>query len=437
MPRIIFFARVSLMKIPLLVCLIFLAETSFAAAEFETPSTLDVKDMIPAQLISGPHHTVLSEVSNNGYQNKYTIESEFGQFLASGPFNLRIKIREMDALAYLETMSRTEVFVDSLVDAGVDLAKSIGGLFTDPVETVKGIPGGVVRLFAGYIDSAKRGANYAQNMGNESTTGELHPKEFKKKNYLVSDAERQWASELKTDPYTTNLKLRAAISRMSVVQFIGGLPVSYALPMALSVTVGVLGELGDKIYNLNAVELEVNNRTCLSEAGISEESIEMFFASDYMTPTMHSVFCAAISRLTGVKNLELVAVQLSEAESFRETRFVLNSLVLLTWYQNQNDSIDRITSKTRLPFGITSSNELVAILPADYLIWSESLASNIELFNDNKHPYAKKSLWLLGQTSEKARHELTQRGWVIHDRTNDEQMAKIHKIGLEQAQLDP
>lgn len=425
-------AWVQSMKYTMLVCLLFLHAASSDASEFETSPTLNLSDLIPARLISGPNHNVLPDVSSNGFQNSFIIESDYGQFMATGVFGLRIRIREVDALAYLKTMSKTEVFVDSLVDAGIDTAKSFTRMFTDPVGTVKGIPGGVTRLFSGYVDSTKRGVNYAQNIGKDFKDAEVDPKEFKKRNYLLSDTERQWAAELKTDPYTTNLKLRAVIGEMSVVQFVGGLPVSYALPVTLSVTADVLGELAEKIYMQNASELEVSNRVCLSDAGISPETIEEFFASDYMTPTMHSVFCASISRLKGVKNLELVAVQLPRTHSFRETRFLLNTVSLLAWYQKQYKNIDRISSRTTLPYGVTNNNELVAIVPADYLIWSESLAANVELLNSDERPFAEKSIWLVGQTSEKARREFAKRGWTIHDRDNDEQMAKLFNFGLEE-----
>lgn len=417
------------MKYRLLFCLIFLSSSPLLAVDFETPPTFQAKDVVPKQLLSGPNHNVLPEVTNNGYQNKYLVKSIYGQFEASGSLDLRIRIREADAFAYLETMSKTEVFLNSLKDAGIDTAKSIVSAFTNPIQTVKGIPDGIARLFSGYVHTAKRSAAGAQRMI-EGSDKEMTPEEFKRYNYLVGESERQWASELKIDPYTTNIKLRKAISEMAVVQYIGGLPVDFALPMTASVAVSVLGELSNKIYQQNALELESGNRACLADGGIGPDTIEAFFASYYMTPTMHTIFCVSINRLTGVKNLDLAANHLAQAASFEETRFLLNSVALLTWYQIQHKNLERITSKTRMPYGVTNTNELIAMVPGDHLIWSEALQSNLDLIIDEEHPYSRKTLWMLGRTSEKAHREIVKRGWTIHDRTNNEQMAAFYETGL-------
>jgi hypothetical protein len=264
----------------------------------------------------------------------------------------------------------------------------------------------------------------------DGSGGEMSPEEFKELNYLVSDGERKWASELKTDPYTTNIKLRKAITEMAVVEYIGGLPVDFALPVGGSVAVSVLQELGDKIYLQDAQELELDNRTCLSDAGIRAETIEAFFASTYLTPTMHTIFCGAMNRLKGVKNLDLAANQLTKTASFEEARFLLNAVGLLAWYQGNHKNIDRITSRTRLPYGVTSSNELVAMVPGDFLIWSAAIESNLNQIDDEGRPYTSKSLWMIGRTSEQAHREFAKRGWDIHDRTNDEQMATFYDKGL-------
>ena len=222
-----------------------------------------------------------------------------------------------------------------------------------------------------------------------------------------------------------------------LVEYIGGLPVDFALPVGGSVAVSVLQELGDKIYLQDAEELEVDNRACLSDAGIEAETIEAFFASNYMTPTMQTIFCGAMNRLEGVKNLDLAAIQLSHAASLAETRFLLNAVGLLAWYQGEHNNIDRITSRTRMPYGVTSSNELVAMIPGDFLIWSAEVESNLKQIDDEERPYPSKSLWMIGRTSEQAHREFVKRGWVIHDRTNDEQMAAFYDKGLTAMQKSP
>ena len=425
-----------MMKYRLLFWPILLSFSSPLVADYEALPTFQAKDVLPAQLLKGPNHQVQPLVTSNGFQNIYVVESSYGNFEATGSLSLRKNIREADAFAYLEAMSKTKVFISSLGAAGVDATVAIAKSFTTPIETVKGISGGVTRLFSGYVTSTKRGISTSQKML-DGSGDEMSPEEFKELNYLVSDTERKWAKDLKTDPYTTNIKLRKAITQMAVVDFIGGLPVSFALPAVGSVAISVLQELGDKIYLQSADELEVENRACLSDAGIKAETIEAFFASTSMTPTMHTIFCEATKRLDGVKNLDLPANQLAQAASFEETRYLLNAVALLAWYQHEHDSIDRITSRTRMPFGVTSSNELVAMVPGDFVIWSAELESNLNQLDDEERPYTSKSLWMLGRTSDQAHGEFVKRGWVIHDRTNNEQMAAFYDKGLKAMQESP
>jgi hypothetical protein len=417
------------MRYKLLIWLIFLSFSSPLIAAYEPLPTFQAKDVLPAQLLNGPNHNVQPLVTSNGYQNRYVVESSYGEFAAVGTLNLRKNIREADALAYLEAMSKTKVFIDSLAAAGVETVVAIGKAFTTPIQTVKGIPGGVARLFSGYGTSTKRGVNSTQKMM-DGSGGEMSPEEFKELNYLVSDGERKWASELKTDPYTANIKLRKAITEMAVVEYIGGLPVGFALPIGGSVAVSVLQELGDEIYLQDAQDLELHNRTCLADAGIKAETIEAFFASTHLTPTMQTVFCVAVKRMEGVKNLDMPAIQLSRAASFEETRFLLNAVVLLAWHQGKHNSIDRITSTTRLPYGVTSSNELIAMVPGDFIIWSAAIELNLNQIDDEEQPYTSKSLWTIGRLSEQAHREFVKRGWDIHDRTNNEQMAAFYDKGL-------
>ncbi len=399
------------------------------ANNYEQAPTFLAQDVVPEQLLSGPNHRVLPDVTNDGIQNQFILAGDFGNLATDGILELRIRIREADAFAYLEAMSKTEVFIDSLADAGVDTAKSIVTAFSNPIQTVKGLPGGVARMFSGYVTGARRGAAGAQRMIDGSGE-DMNPVEFKELNYLVSGAEREWASRLKTDPYSTNLKLRSAIREMAVVQFIGGLPVGFALPVTASVAVGVLSEVGSKVYEQDAPTLEISNRACLAESGITDETINSFFASHYLTPTSHSVFCASLGRLKGIDNLEATAIQLSRTASFDETRFLLSAIGLLTWYQTHNKNIERISANSRMPYGITRDNEFIAMIPADYLVWSELLEQSLSNLDTPDSQFAGKSFWTTGMLSDRARMELAARGWEIHDRSTHRQMMNLYEVGI-------
>ena len=150
-----------------------------AAADnhFETLGTVAANDFVPANLQTGPNHTVSSEASSDGFQNVYIVNSKYGAFQATGIEGLTKTVTEVDALAYLEAVSRAEVFVNALGDAGVQTASAIAKTFTSPVTTVRGIPDGIGRVFEG----AQRGFGLATRMlrGNNSQKKmALNPRTF-------------------------------------------------------------------------------------------------------------------------------------------------------------------------------------------------------------------------------------------------------------------
>ena len=85
---------------------------------------------------------------------KFTIESEFGTFIARSPEMVETRITEIDAMDRLEKVSKSDAFVAGLKASGRQFGQQIGQLIENPKETVKGIPEGVGRFF----DRVGRGA---------------------------------------------------------------------------------------------------------------------------------------------------------------------------------------------------------------------------------------------------------------------------------------
>ncbi len=121
---------------------------------YENAKDLSAADILPGDLLQNEHHTVADRVRNDGYLNYYTIKSDYGEFEADSTATLRIRISEINALAELDALSQTEVFIKAAADAGVGQLKSIKQLVTQPVETVVGIPSGIGRMFKRYLRQA-------------------------------------------------------------------------------------------------------------------------------------------------------------------------------------------------------------------------------------------------------------------------------------------
>jgi hypothetical protein len=103
---------------------------------YENADDLSAADILPGDLLKGKHHTVEDRVRNDGYLNYYTIQSDYGEFEAVSTAMLRVRVGEIEALAELDELSQTEVFIKAAADAGVGQLRSLRQFATHPVETI-------------------------------------------------------------------------------------------------------------------------------------------------------------------------------------------------------------------------------------------------------------------------------------------------------------
>ena len=90
--------------------------TAFAAARmqaqeaYETSPLRNVADVVVEPLRKGPVYHVDGRVVSNGYLNLYGISSDYGFFDVHGDAELRTRLREIAAMAALDTFSKTKEF---------------------------------------------------------------------------------------------------------------------------------------------------------------------------------------------------------------------------------------------------------------------------------------------------------------------------------------
>ena len=101
--------------------------------------------LTPAQL-KGPNHTVAEAVTTPGFFHVFSVTSTFGTFEAEGTSQVAMRMREIAALAALNDVSKTEVFAmaagASVVKAGTGVVNAV----SSPVDTAKGVGGGLKRV---------------------------------------------------------------------------------------------------------------------------------------------------------------------------------------------------------------------------------------------------------------------------------------------------
>ena len=88
-----------------------------AQAPFETPPVLPATELAPPYLLQGPTFTVDPQVPIVGMLGHFTMRADVGTFEAHGREMLRIRVGEIRAIAQLDQMSKSDVFLQAAANA--------------------------------------------------------------------------------------------------------------------------------------------------------------------------------------------------------------------------------------------------------------------------------------------------------------------------------
>ena len=426
----------------LLVILLLLPFNVFAQEKYEKIHDLKANEQLPAKIIRTEYYQIDPVVKSNGFLNIYTIKSDFGDYKATGNLSLLVLIRELYALNELKNLSKSKVFVEAAANSASGSIESMFHIATKPVETVKGVPGGVSRLFkrskdtAGTVyegskDAAGEAAGYVtgsddekgaegedgKNLGETAvdTTGKAADWFFG-----VSAGQRKWAKKLGVDPYTRNELLQNALREVAKIDRAGNFAVRFApIPRIPGST--YVNMANDAIWNLSYEELLEQNVEKLTELGISEASIKKFLENQSFSPLMQTYLIGAVLQLENVNNRNILIDLATTKETEDFARFYLETVILMTWFDSQKEKLSEIRSFGELPYFIDQKNRLILFMPVDYLFWTKELAGmaadmTSNLKKDNK---SEKDAIFLGDISPLSETGMKNLGWVVEDELNE------------------
>ena len=83
-------------------------EVRRAEVVFEELPVLNASEILRPEFLTGPHHKVREPVPTRFGANQFTIDSDFGVFEANGNEMLVRRINEINAIAQLRDVSRTD-----------------------------------------------------------------------------------------------------------------------------------------------------------------------------------------------------------------------------------------------------------------------------------------------------------------------------------------
>jgi len=426
----------------LLIILLFLPFNVFAQEKYETIYNLKANEQLPAKIIRTDYYQINTVVESNGFLNIYTIKSDFGDYKATGNLSLLIVIRELYALNELKNLSKSKVFIEAAAKSATGSIDSMFHIATKPVETVKGIPGGVSRLFGrtkdtaevvyeGSKDVAGETASYVTGSDNEKGTEGEDEKNLgetavdttsKAADYYfgVSAGQRKWAQKLGVDPYTRNELLQKALREVAKIDRAGNFAVRFA-PIPRIPGSKYVNLANDAIWNLSYKELLEQNIEKLTAIGISEQTIEKFLANEAYSPLMQTYLIEAVIQLENVKDRNILIELATTKETEDFARFYLETVILMTWFDSQKEKLSEIRSFGELPYFIDQKIRLILLLPVDYLFWTKELAGMAADMTSNiiKDKKGEKDAIFLGDISPLSETGMKNLGWIVEDELNE------------------
>src|SRR5437870_12462451 len=144
-------------------------EVRRAEAAFEELPELKATEILKPELLKGPHYVIRDPVPTASGMNQFTIDSDFGVFEADGNEMLLQRLKEIDAIARLREVSRTDEFKKSLVAAAKSPLNSAKNIARDPAQAISNVPKGIMKFLGRAkqtVENVGKGGNDDAGEGN-------------------------------------------------------------------------------------------------------------------------------------------------------------------------------------------------------------------------------------------------------------------------------
>src|SRR5262245_7065047 len=392
-------------------------EVRRAEAVFEELPELKASEILKPELLKGTHFAVRDLVPTNVGMNQFTIDSDFGVFEADGNEMLLQRLKEIDAIARLGDVSRTDEFKKSLLVAAKSPLNSAKNLARAPAQAISNVPKGLMK----FLGRAKESVQNVGKGGNDDARDGSRLKDA----IGYSDKKRKIALEMGIDPYTTNTVLQKQLDDLAWASWAGGfsfsvatLPISGAAGAALTVT-DVNSTVEDLLHEKSPDELDKINRSTFRSMGASASDVERILHGGAFTPTQATTFAVHLKALKGVANRgAFVKAAAEKSTTEADALFCVYTAALMDQI-NQKTPIARIVMLRDFPICVAKDGTIIVALQWDYAAWTSGAAS----FTDAVQKLAGKSgqnahisVDLSGEISPRFREELEKHGITVQDR---------------------
>ncbi len=382
---------------------------------FEDLPLLKASEILRDVYLNGPHHQVREDVPTYSGADRYMIDSHFGLFEADGNEMLVRRVHEINAIAKLKDVSRTDQYKDALVQAAQSPLNAAKHIIKDPVGTIKNAPKGIMKFMNRAGESIKSiGQKDGSDDGGASKAKEI---------IGFSDAKRKEALDLGVDPYSSNTVLQEQLDEISWAAYAGKatfsiatMPIGGAAGIALTTT-NVSGALENVLREKSPNDLKIMNRKALIAMGASEKEANQLLDNDAFSPSAQTAFVLNLKTLDGVENRRAfirLAGQTSSSEP--DAIFCVQTAGLMSKLHQGEMPLAKIALNENFPICVGKDGTVVVALQWDYAAWTplaKRFADDLQRQNGGKGKYL---VAISGVVSPTLRQQLESRGFKVEDR---------------------
>jgi hypothetical protein len=399
------------------------AVSVLGAAGYERVRDFTAQELLTTAEIKGPHHQVAKAVPTDGYLHVFNVTTDWGEVEAEGLSQLRVRLDEVRALAELDDVSKSEVFLQSAGGAVLNVGKGVGAVVTKPGETAEGLGKGLKRFGTNLGRKAKRASDEVTSSDEEKQEGASKSGQktasaaggVASSVLGVSGSARKWAQKVGADPYTTNPVLRKALSDIGKIDAAGSIATKVVLPMppVVSATAGV----GGLVWSQDPEALLKQNEAQLRALGVSDQVIKQLYLSKGFSLTLHTRLAQALSAVRAEGAAAYVA-SAAEADTEREALFFVESAEMLRRLHAATPVV-ALLADSRALVAKTGDARAVVLAPVDWVQWTEPFAkaaAEVAARARKELGATKLELHLTGSASAVAKKQAAALGWSVVER---------------------
>jgi len=372
---------------------------------FEKFEPRPTREVVPADLMEGPHYKLAPTVQTFGYLNNFVVSSDYGAFDAPSDTMLRRLVREIQAIAALHEVTLTDSYGEALKHAALGPVRGVKALVTEPVETVTAVPTAVFNVFSRVGQGVSSAVSGEKTGYEDSAMAQA---------LQMSSYKRDYAKQLGVDPYSSNPVLQEQLNSVAWAAAAGGLTVG-TLTMASGSTALAAASYArnlDQARNIVVAEppaeLMIRNRAALEKMGIGGGLKDQFLAQQQYSPRAKTILIAALAAMESTSGREDVLAVALDAPDEVTAIFYQQIAELLDGYDDRVAHILRLERFNHLVIALDANAKAIILLPADYVIWDEraaSAATNIAKTLKLQPGGDSLQLWIAGTASPRFKKE--------------------------------